>query len=163
MMRRIVEQVMPAAYSVLPPDLRTKVAARVIVAIGAHASGYQTRRLAVSSSRRGFWLLGVEHVAEVLKFSKGRGPLVTAAGELGYRIRMMERLELQAALEHNDVLGFVVARCMLPPVVEAVGEAGDAWDVYRQIWEPNGAAADNTRWAEHYAAAGGVLASVGCS
>jgi hypothetical protein len=158
-MRRIVEQVLPAAYALLPRELRTPEAARLILAVGAHASGFHVRRLAYASPKRGYWLLGVDQVAEVLRFSKGRGPLVNAARELGYGILTMERGVLQAALEHNDCLGFVVARCLLPPAVEALQGSGEAWAMYRELWRPSAAAADGSRWAAHYDAAGAVLAT----
>jgi hypothetical protein len=159
--RQIIEHVLPAAYELLPPEMRTTEAARLILAIGAHASDYRARRLMARTARRGYWLIGPEHVAEVLKFTKGRGPLIEAAADLGYPITMMERAELQAALEHNDTLGFIVARCMLPPHLEALMvDAGSAWRVYRLIWKPRGAAGVPRFWAESYAAAGRLLGVV---
>lgn len=156
-MRQILEHVLPAAYALLPPEMRTTGAARLILAIGSHTSDYRARRLMARTPRRGYWLIGPEHVAEVLKFTKGRGPLVAAAADLGYGILMMERAELQAALEHNDTLGVVVARCMLPPHLEVFDGAEAAWRVYELLWQPRAAAAVPRHWSEHYAAAGRLL------
>lgn len=167
-MQWVVDHVLPAAYAVLPEELRTQQAARMILAIGAQSSRFKSRRLMSKSARRGYWLLEADHVGEVLRFTKGRGPLLAAGAALGYGLLMMEELEIRAALEHNDVLGAIVARCMLPPHLEALDSAGSAWMAYRSIWRPRGAAAELGAWEAHYAAAGAAVegrynSAVGCS
>lgn len=157
MIDHILAHVLPAAYAVLPEAMWTRQAARLILAVGLQSTDFRERRIAARTLRRGFWLLEPAHVSGILKFTKGRGPLVAAAHLLGYPISMMERGELAAALEHNDTLGFVVARCLLPPHLEALDGAEAAWRTYTLLWLPKGAAAVNRHWDEHYAAADRLL------
>lgn len=157
MIEHVLEYVIPAAHAVLPLAMRTAQASRLLMAVGLQSSEFRERRVAARTLRRGFWLLEPEHVAGILKFTKGREPLVAAAHLLGYPVAMMERLELAAALEHNDTLGYVVARCLLPPHLEALDGEAAAWRTYELLWMPKGAAAVGRHWGEHYAAAGRLL------
>ena len=142
MIDHIVRFTLPAAYSLLPPQMQSPAASALLLSIGLQESRFRARRQHVGPAR-GFW-----------QFERGGGvhgvlthpaTAVIAAHvltELRYE-HLLEREsknhDVHAALEDNDVLAAAFARLLLWTVPAALPKPADpvgGWAQYLAGWRP---------------------------
>lgn len=131
--------VLPAAYAVLPPVMRSREATAMLLAIGLQESRFMHRKQVVGPAR-GFWQFErTGGVVGVMTHPKTRGPLSVALTELRYADGADNAYELHRIIEHNDVVAAVFARLLLwtlPEPLPLNGEANRAWQQYLRAWNP---------------------------
>lgn len=124
-----------AAAELLPPKLDSAEAKAMLMAIAMQESRWDHRRQ-IGGPARGFWQFEFGGIKGVLAH-KASQPLIHA---------VLDRLDYDhvpdtsyVAIEHNDVLAFAYARCLLwtlPGALPARGEAGEGWEQYIEAWRP---------------------------
>lgn len=116
----VVEYVLPVVRDLMGDAFWQPGATRFLLAVGHHQSGYRSRRREHGQPKpcRGFWRLVPEQIQTVLQITKGREFLIHAANVYGYHILTLEKFEVQAVMEHNDVIALVAARCLFPADLE---------------------------------------------
>lgn len=127
----------PAALSLLPPQMDTPGARALLLAIGLQESRFAHRRQ-VGGPARGFWQFELGGVREVLQHPASGGHIRRAAQALGYPGKTDH--EFQELLEHNDVLACVFARLLLytlPGTMPAPTDSPEVgWQQYLSAWRP---------------------------
>lgn len=137
----VIKQMINPAYTLLPPNMASREATVLLLAIGLQESRFLHRRQ-IRGPARGFW-----------QFEQGTR--ASRGGVYGVYLHSASRHHLEAlcksrgvvfnpkdiynALEHDDVLAAGVARLMLwtdPRALPAVGQSAQAWDTYLRIWRP---------------------------
>ena len=124
-----------ATCELLPPKLDSLQAKAMMIAIAMQESRWDERRQ-IGGPARGFWQFELGGIKGVLLHHASR-PIIEA---------VLDRLDYDhqpatsyAAIEHNDVLAFAYARCLLwtlpDPLPERNNPAG-GWDQYTSAWRP---------------------------
>lgn len=129
--------VIPAAYAVLPPMMRSPKATAQLLAIGLQESKFRARAQRKGPAR-GFWQFEVAGVKGVLAHDDTIVPIGLALEALCYP-PTLEPAEIQRALADNDVLAACFARCLLWTLPEALpgpDEPSNAWEQYLRAWRP---------------------------
>ena len=138
MIQLIHAHILPAALSLLPPEMDSPNARALLLAIGLQESRFQHRRQ-IGGPARGAWqfeygggILGVRtHPAT-------DGHLSAALNKLCYAPDASQEA-LYKAIEHNDVLAAVMARLLLwtlPDALPGPQDAGKGYSQYLQAWRP---------------------------
>lgn len=137
-----------AAASLLPPAMDTAAAWAMLFAIGLQESRLDARRQ-IGGPARGFWQFEFGGVRGVLDHPAS-APLIRS---------VLDRLDYDylpdttyTAIEHNDVLAFAYARCLLwtlPGALPQRGETQKAWGQYIEGWRPG--APKPLTWPENFA------------
>jgi hypothetical protein len=143
--------IVPAAYAVLPADLSSPPATRLVMAIGWQESRFQHRRQ-IGGPARGLWQFESAGVKGVLAHEASKDLIRAAFAALQYR-HAPTPYGCHSALEHNDVLAAVFARLLLwtlPWPLPTTAE--DGWRQYLAAWRPGRPHAHT--WAEAWAVAG---------
>jgi hypothetical protein len=129
--------IIPAAYSLLPPELASQRASAMLLAIGLQESRFQYRKQ-VGGSARGFFQFEVVGVRGVMEHPATKDLAVDVLKALEYEPWMDPAL-VYMALEHNDILACALARLLLAtsklPLPD-VDESASAWGLYLACWRP---------------------------
>lgn len=137
MVEYMARHLVPAALDLLPANMTGPRATAMLLAIGLQESRFQHRRQ-VNGPARGFWQFERAGVVGVLMHRSTSGHVRTVLGALAYDADADEA-EIQAALEHNDVLAAAVARLLLwtvPGALPGPGDAAVGWAQYVEGWRP---------------------------
>lgn len=156
MIEHILAYTLPAAYSVLPPEMVSNEATALLIAIGAQESRFQHRRQ-VNGPARGFWQFEIGGVRGVLRHDQSRPAIVTALQALRYP-PVQDPAVIHLALEHNDVLAACFARCLLwtlPVRLPGPNDAELGWDQYVEAWRPG--RPRHETWFSYYVTAWGAV------
>lgn len=127
----------PAALSLLPAPMRGDEATALLLAIGLQESRFLLRRQ-LGGPARGFWQFETNGVRAVLNHERTVAPITLALEQLRYDARSDAAFVL-FALEDNDVLAAVFARCLLwtlPDPLPGPLDTVAAWDQYIAAWRP---------------------------
>lgn len=134
--RYLMNRVLPAAFSLLPPKMFSPQAEVMLLAIGWQESRFAHRRQ-IGGPAVGWWQFerggGVRGVLEHPD-SKDHAAAVCEA--LCYP---PEPAAVYAALADNDVLACAFARLLLythPDPLPDLGDADGAWNYYLALWRP---------------------------
>jgi hypothetical protein len=124
-----------ATAALLPQKLDTPEAKAMLMAIAMQESRWDERRQ-IHGPARGFWQFEFGGVKGVLNHKASR-PLIYS---------VLERLDYDhnpdtsyTAIEHNDVLAFAYARCLLwtlPQPLPLRTEVEEGWTQYVEAWRP---------------------------
>lgn len=138
MIELIHAHILPAALSLLPPEMDTPEARAMLLAIGLQESRFDHRRQ-VGGPARGFWQFEIggglhgemTHKSVAADFDAATCALRYPLGTTPYAFF--------SAIEHNDVLACVCARLLLwtlPQALPGRDEAQEAWEQYIAAWRP---------------------------
>ena len=124
-----------AAAALLPPKLDTQAGWAMLFAIGMQESRLDARRQ-IGGPARSFWQFELGGIRGVLQHRASQ-PIIHA---------VLDRLDYDhdpqtsyAAIEHNDVLAFAYARCLLWTLPGALPERDNpegGWQQYTDAWRP---------------------------
>lgn len=146
----LVDHIIPAAYSLLPEQMRSDKATAMILTICLQESGAKARRQ-VRGPARSLWMFEVAGVHGVLTHRASKGPISAVVASLHYSL---VATGLQKAAEHNDILACALARCLLWTDPESLpGRDGveAAWAIYLRTWQPG--RPHRRAWTANFAAA----------
>lgn len=107
----------------------------MLKAIALQESRLDNRRQ-IGGPARGFWQFELMGIVGVLNHPASRQIIHSVLDALDYDYKPATSY---AALEHNDILAFAFARCLLwtfPGVLPRHGEAERAWKQYISCWRP---------------------------
>jgi len=143
--------IIPAGLSLLPNDYNTPEARRLMIAIALQESGCKARRQHGNGPARSYWqfeLIGVQGLLMKADKVGTGGRLAEIAMTLGVRAVADE---IQAAIEHNDILAAVCARLLIyinPKPLPTTEQA--AWEYYLAGWRPGKPKPDSwpANWAK---------------
>jgi len=151
MIALIHAHILPAALSLLPPEMDTPEARAILLAIGLQESRFEHRRQG-GGPARGFWQFelggGVQGVAN---HQATDAHLVSALCALRYNA-LTSAQGVYEAIEHNDLLACVCARLLLwtvPARLPRREEHAMGWAAYLAGWRPG--RPHPTTWAGYYA------------
>lgn len=158
--------IIPAAYTLLPAVYNSDRATAMLLATGLQETKFRHRRQlprlknAPPGPARGFWQFergAYSALAGILTHRRTSGVLALAIAKLRYAPFTVAHLrELQACLEHNDVLGAVCARCLLLTLdagLPGPEDVDEAYKQYLEAWQPGSKRPED--WPGNYAEAWG--------
>jgi hypothetical protein len=128
--------VIPTAYTLLPPAMRSQEATALLLAIALQESGCVERVQLRGGPARSFWQFEMSGLAALLANPRCTKPLQPALATLRY---FPTQTELYAAVAHNDVLAAVCARLLLwavPAPIPDRSNPHEAWRQYLVGWNP---------------------------
>lgn len=134
MLAHVKQWVLPAAADLLPSSMRSTDADRELMAIAWQESRLR-HRAQIGGPARGFWQFELGGVRGVLDHRATALHAARVLEQLQYRDPTPR--EIQAALQHNDVLAAVFARLLLwtlPEPLPTTAAAG--WNQYLDAWRP---------------------------
>ncbi len=124
-----------ATAALLPEKLDTPEAKAMLMAIAMQESRWDERRQ-IGGPARSFWQFEFGGIKGVLNHPASK-PLIRS---------VLERLDYDfapdtsyTAIEHNDVLAFAYARCLLwtlPNPLPKRGDVEEGWTQYTEAWRP---------------------------
>lgn len=134
--------VIPATFELLP-NLASREAAILLLAIGLQESRFQHRRQ-VGGPARGYWQFERGGLRGVLRHRATATLAQRFAHQLGYPLVSPEGTDadvdiLHPALQHNDILACGFARLLLftlPDALPGAHEPDRAWANYLNGWRP---------------------------
>lgn len=136
MIFHVAQRILPAAYSLLPPEMGSRRAAGLLLAIGLQESRFRHRRQ-IDGPARSFWQFEMAGVGGVLSHAASREHALAALKTLCYRD--VSTVDVYRAIEHNDVLACVFARLLLWTLPETLPDEHDyeeGWRQYLRAWRP---------------------------
>lgn len=148
----VTAYVYPAGLSLLPEGMDSVEALAFLTAIGLQESGMKARRQ-YAGPAKSFWQFEVNGVSAVMRHRDSKPHVAPVLAALGYPADLTP-VEVHAAIEHNDVLAFCLARLLLwtdPRPLPAQDKPNDAWLQYLACWRPG--RPHPQRWSEHWAKA----------
>jgi hypothetical protein len=144
--------ILPAVYALLPEPMQSPEASAMLLSIGLQESQFRYRRQQ-GGPALSFFMFEVAGVAGVRTHPLTREPFTSALRDLRYPA-MATPTQLQAVLEHHDVLAAICARLLLwtdPQSMPRADECDRAWDIYTRCWRPGRPRPET--WHANYAAA----------
>lgn len=138
--------IMPA-LGLMPREMTSRAAIAMLLAIGMQESRFQHRRQ-IRGPARGWWQFEVPGVVGVLTHGASSKLADEVCDRLGYT---GDAREIQAALEHNDLLAAAFARLLLwtvPAPLPRMDEPDEGWRQYRSAWRPGRPHPET--WADYY-------------
>jgi hypothetical protein len=155
-LRYLQTYVLPAAFSLLPEEMRSAKAEAQLLAIGLQESGFQHRHQ-VGGPAHGFWQFERGGgVTGVLTHPRSGPHLRRVCQELCYQPTVTG---LYTAIEHHDVLACCFARLLLwtlPQPLAGRDESALAWHGYLAAWRPG--KPHRETWDAYYARAWDLVA-----
>lgn len=125
-----------ATAALLPAHLDTDAAWAMLFAIASQESRLDARRQ-IGGPARGFWQFELGGINGVLQHNASRPIIRSVLDRLDYDYVPQTSY---AAIEHNDVLAFAYARCLLWTLPDALPsgphDADKAWFQYIDGWRP---------------------------
>jgi hypothetical protein len=131
----IAKVVIPAAYSMLPFQMRAPESRAMIIAICLQESRFEHRRQ-IGGPARGFPQFELAGIRGVLNHHATRPHILKVLQELQYDDSPETSY---AAIEHNDTLAMAYSRLNLwwhPDKLPGPGEVDRAWNYYIETWRP---------------------------
>jgi len=154
----VAKIVIPAAFAMLPFEMRRPEAKGMLLAIGLQESRFLYRKQ-IRGPARGFWQFEENGgVRGVLNHAVTKPLITDVLARLQYSALIDTSYE---AIAHNDVLACCYARLLLythPEALPGVGEQERAWDYYLATWRPGKPHPET--WAECWQRAGEELQRV---
>lgn len=139
MITLIHAHILPAALSLLPPEMDTPNARAEVLTIGLQESRFE-HRWQVRGPAHGFFQFEYAGgVMGVASHHSTRDHLAAACTALRYHGAQDVPETLYRAIEHNDVLACVCARLLLwtlPQALPGQHEAQEGWEQYIAAWRP---------------------------
>ena len=147
MIEIVLQYVMPAALSLLPPEMNTPAARAMLLAIGLQESKFLDRRQVVKGGAlgpaRGFWQFEKHGgLKGVMTHRLTQSLAIEALGHLRYQTKshvVTSLTTIHATLEHNDILACVFARLLLwtvPAHLPRRNQPKAGWAQYLEAWRP---------------------------
>lgn len=155
MIETIYNYIRPAAYTLVPKEMRSAEATLTLLAIGQHESGFSKRFQFGGGPARSYWQFELTGLRGVMRHQATRAIAKDVCGALGYRF---EDYPLFDALPHNDVLACAFARLLLwtlPDPLPAIGDGAEAYRQYIEAWRPGKPRPKD--WPDDYAKALSVM------
>ena len=124
-----------AAAALLPANMDVPAAKAMLMAIAMQESRWDERRQ-IRGPARGFWQFELGGIKGVLIHHASRPIIEAVLARLDYN---NDPFVSYTAIEHNDVLAFAYARCLLwtlSPALPARGDAATGWAQYIDAWRP---------------------------
>lgn len=124
-----------ATCALLPPAFDSPAGKAMLMAIAMQESRWDERRQ-IGGPARGFWQFEFGGIRGVLNHKVSQPIIRSVLDRLDYNY---EPATSYAAVEHNDVLAFAYARCLLwtiPDPLPIKGEAEEGWNQYIAGWRP---------------------------
>lgn len=147
--------IMPAAYSLLPPQMQSDQATAMLLAIGLQESKFKHRRQMGNGPARGFWQFerggGVKGISTHVGVKDHVEQTLEA---LRYTHGLTDYTTTHALLEHHDVLACVCARLLLwtvPGSLPKEDQPDLGWQQYLAGWRPGKPHPET--WADNYSRA----------
>jgi len=140
MIELFARYIIPAAYSILPPEMNSRRATAMLLAIGLIESGFRERRQLGGGPARSFMMFERGGgVRGIVTHPDTRDHLRAALVALRYEKMIGQTVLIYQVLEHNDILSAVAARLLLwtvPSPLPARGAYDHAWQNYVDGWRP---------------------------
>lgn len=139
-----------AACDLLPDRMNSPEAFANLYAIAGQESKLDERRQ-IGGPARGFWQFEFGGIKGVLTHPASKPVIRSVLDRLDYDYSPDTSY---VAIEHNDVLAFAYARCLLwtiPDALSTAGESERAWRQYLEAWRPG--KPHRSTWDAHYARA----------
>lgn len=152
----LYRHMLPAAYGVLPPAMRSPKASAMLLAIALQESGCVHRRQ-VRGPARGFFQFEAGGVYGVKTHRASKPHLEAALSQLIYKSDLPTN-QLLSLLEHNDVVACVCARLLLRTDAEPLPDpdhGNEGYKIYLRTWRPGKPHVET--WPRHFAAAWAVV------
>jgi hypothetical protein len=124
-----------ATIALLPPSLENPAAKAMLIAIAMQESRWDERRQ-IGGPARGFFQFEIAGIRSVLNHRASQPIIHAVLDRLDYDHAPLTSF---TAIEHNDVLAFAYARCLLwtlPAPLPLRGEADEGWEQYIAAWRP---------------------------
>ena len=124
-----------ATASLLPEKLDSKEAKAMLITIAMQESRWDERRQ-IGGPARGFFQFEFNGVKGVLNHKATQPLIFSVLDRLDYDHTPATSFN---AIEHNDVLAFAYARCLLwslPQPLPIQGEFDESWQQYIDAWRP---------------------------
>ena len=135
-MKAILDTIIEPALAILPPQMTSRRAKAMMLAIGMQESRLVHRKQ-INGPARGLWQFERGGgVAGVLRHPATRDHAATVCWRLG---NAGTTASVYHQLEHDDVLAACFARLLLwtlPGVLPERGDVAGAWDQYIVAWRP---------------------------
>lgn len=154
MIEHVLAFVLPAAYGLLPPEMKSAEATALLLGIGMQESRFLFRRQ-IEGSATGFWQFEVNGVRGVLNHTRTDDTLRRIVRTLRYE---PDDFQLHDALADNDTLAACFARCLLwtvPGRLPGPNEPDKGWAIYREGWRPGKPRLET--WHANYSIAWGAV------
>lgn len=154
----LMAYILPAAYRLLPEQMRSARASAMVMTCGLQESKLMHRRQlprrpgGQPGPARSLWQFEPNGLRGVIKHPASREHVANVLRNLRYNVKMMENvLHFHEVIEHNDILACAMARLLLwtdtRPIPDR-GEAKTAWAMYLRTWNPGDPKPDT--WASYY-------------
>jgi hypothetical protein len=149
--------IVPTAFALLPPTMRSDRATAMLLAIGLQESRFLHRRQFHNGPARGFWMFerggGITGVLQHERSQRDADRIVRL---LRYDLAPSRLAStVHVAIEHNDILAACFARLLLWTVPGVLPGPNDdpqiAWEQYLEGWRPG--APHRETWDNIYAEA----------
>ena len=153
--RFFAHQILPAAFSLLPPVMGTPAARAMVTAICLQESGLQHRRQ-IGGPARSYAQFEIMGVREVMEGHATRAYAEMVLDSLDYR--GSSDIEVLTAVEHNDILAVAFARLLLwgdPMSLPSEADEEGAWQYYLRRWRPG--KPHRGRWGQSWSGAWAVI------
>lgn len=124
-----------ATAAMLPPKLDTQAAWAMLFAISQQESRLDERRQ-IGGPARSFWQFELGGIRGVLNHQASQPLIRTVLDRLDYNY---DPQTSYTAIEHNDVLAFAYARCLLwtlPGALPTAQQPDQGWAQYIDAWRP---------------------------
>jgi hypothetical protein len=124
-----------ATCALLPATWDTPAAKAMLIAIAMQESRWDERRQ-IGGPARSFWQFELAGIRGVLSHKASRPVIESVLARLDYDVAPATSY---TAIEHNDVLAFAYARCLLwtiPQALPGPGDAATGWAQYIEAWRP---------------------------
>jgi hypothetical protein len=158
MLFHVHQHIIPAALSLLPPQMGAPSAVAMLLAIGLQESQFEARRQQPAGPARGLWQFEPIGVRGVLTHPRTETHVARVLHALQYGGASTE--DCYHAIEHNDVLAACFARLLLwslPDALPPDEHAADiAWRQYLKAWRPG--KPRPKEWPGHYGVSWDIVA-----
>lgn len=146
-----------AACALLPPQMDSLAAKAMLIAIAMQESRWDHRRQ-IGGPARGFFQFEFAGIRGVLNHKASKPVIYSVLDRLDY-----DHLTgtSYTAIEHNDVLAFAYARCLLwtlPDPLPDSTEVFDGWEQYVSAWRPG--RPNKATWGKFFSAAWDLVTNV---
>lgn len=151
MIRLARDFTLPAAFTLLPPAMKSDKATAMLLSIALQESKFQHRRQTNYGPARGFWQFEKNGVRGVMRHPQTRGLAIVVLRELRYEALVDKPAEVHYAIHDNDVLACAFARMLLwtvPGALPARDNPDAGWQQYLEGWRPG--APRHETWADHF-------------
>lgn len=155
----VTDHIIPAAYAVLPPVMRSPAATAMVLCTGLQESKFRERRQVGGGPARGFWQFERGGAVKgVVTHPDTRDFLRAALVTLRYEKAIGQTLMIYQALEHSDILACVMARLnlwWLPMALPGPDQPEEGWRQYMKAWNPGDP--HRATWDNFYALAWSIV------